>query len=260
MKIARTLILLLALIAAARMSAPSFAVVMNDSDSDGCSDGEEVGLDPRRGGQRDPLDFWDVFDTPGAGGLPPRDKAVTVTDIFRVATRFGATGDAKVDPLSPPPPAPAYHPAYDRGGQTGANVWNQAPPDGAIAVGDIFAVAAQFGHDCNGPEVVGTWTSGATMPTPRTEVTSSALDGVIYVLGGFLATGANTDVVEAYDTALDSWSTKAPLPQPLDHAGAAAVGGKIYVVGGYISLLQGTISSATYEYDPVGDSWTLRRA
>ena len=96
------------------------------------------------------------------------------------------------------------------------------------------------------------------MPTARTEVTSAALDGVIYVIGGFRATGGNTDLVEAYDIAGDSWSVKTPLPQSLDHAGAAAVGGKVYVVGGYISFFQGTISSATYEYDPGANTWTTR--
>ena len=106
--------------------------------------------------------------------------------------------------------------------------------------------------------VPGTWGEGAPMPTARTEVTSAVVDGVIYVIGGFRATGGNTDVVEAYDTAGDSWSVQTPLPQNLDHAGAAAVGDKVYVVGGYISLFQGTISAATYEYDPVADTWTAR--
>ena len=96
------------------------------------------------------------------------------------------------------------------------------------------------------------------MPTARTEVTSTVVDGVIYVIAGFRATGGNTDLVEAYDTAADSWSVKAPLPQNLDHAGAAAVGDKVYVAGGYISLFQGTISSAIYEYDPAADQWTAR--
>lgn len=72
-----------------------------------------------------------------------------------MAGRFGATdnnGAATVNhhtsPLSDPPKS-GYHPAYDRGGQTGANGWNQASPDGAITITDIFTVAAQFGHDCS---------------------------------------------------------------------------------------------------------------
>ena len=104
----------------------------------------------------------------------------------------------------------------------------------------------------------GGWTDGSPMPTPRTEVTSVLLKGVIYVIGGFPGANGNTDVVEAYDTATDSWSTKAPLPQRLDHAGAATVGGKVYVMGGYTSLFLGTISNAAYEYDPMKDTWRER--
>jgi hypothetical protein len=69
-------------------------------------------------------------------------------DIFRVANRFGATGDSGIDPLSAPPAEPAYHPAFDRGDQIGDNLWNLGPADGAVALTDVFAIAAQFGHTC----------------------------------------------------------------------------------------------------------------
>ena len=118
-----------------------------DNDGDGCTNLREYSSNPARGGQRNPNSHWDFYDTPNPNGVPQRDLAVTIADIFRVAARFGATGDETVDPLSPPPKA-GYHPSYDRGGQAGANLWNQAPADGAIAVADIFAVAGQFGHSC----------------------------------------------------------------------------------------------------------------
>ena len=104
----------------------------------------------------------------------------------------------------------------------------------------------------------GSWSDGEPLPTARTEVASAQLDGVIYVIGGFDGTGANTDVVEAYDTETGEWSTKAPLPVALDHAAAAAFEGKVYVIGGYTSLAAGEISSAVYEYDPSEDEWTAR--
>ncbi len=118
-----------------------------DTDGDGCKDKAEQGFNPGLGGLRDPDDVWDFFDTPDASNV--RDKAITIIDIFAVGTRFGASGDTSGDPLAGPiPPAPGYHTAFDRGGQTGANIWNQAPADGSITTVDIFAVAAQFGHDC----------------------------------------------------------------------------------------------------------------
>ncbi len=107
---------------------------------------QELGANPRLGGLRDPNDFWDFFDTPDDAGV--RDRSINLADIFRVAGRFGATGDPGIDPLSFPSASPGYHTAFDRGTQTGDNTWDRAPPDGAIALSDIFAVAGQFGHTC----------------------------------------------------------------------------------------------------------------
>ena len=112
-----------------------------DSDGDGCTDAQENGADPTRGGMRDPEDHWDFFD-------PTMDGSVSILDFFALLERFGSVGDPTIDPLSGPPPAPAYHTRFDRGGQIGANGWNVAPPDGAIAITDFFALLAQFGHTC----------------------------------------------------------------------------------------------------------------
>ncbi len=98
------------------------------------------------GGRRDPLNFWDFYDTPDTGNV--RDRAVNVSDIGRVVGRFGATGDPGIDPLSFPPDTPAYHTAFDRGGLVGPNIWNLGPPNGAISVDDLVRVVGQFGHSC----------------------------------------------------------------------------------------------------------------
>jgi hypothetical protein len=124
-----------------------------DTDSDGCSDLQEQAFNPLQGGLRDPSSYWDFFDVWTADPQIPstwvRDRAVTISDIFAIIPRFGASGDPSGDPLAGPiPPAPGYHTAFDRGEQVGSNIWNRAPADGAITIQDIFAVAAQFGHDC----------------------------------------------------------------------------------------------------------------
>jgi hypothetical protein len=119
-----------------------------DSDLDGCADLQEIGMTPENGGMRDPNDPWDFFDTPNSANK--RDAAITIADVFAVAGRFGAAGEAGGDPQAASvPAAPAYHAAFDRGDQTGANTWNRAPADGTITIEDIFAVAGQFGHDCS---------------------------------------------------------------------------------------------------------------
>ncbi len=61
-----------------------------------------------------------------------------------------ATINRNTDPLSPSAETAAgmYSPRYDRGGQTGANGWNQAPANGSIAFADFLALLVQFGHTC----------------------------------------------------------------------------------------------------------------
>jgi hypothetical protein len=118
-----------------------------DSDRDGCDDGLETGDDPSRGGQRDPLIFWDFFD-------PNRDRSVSVIDFFSVVGRFGAVWPgypnspaehvSLASALSPPPASPAYHAGHDRTVLAG----NTAVPDGAITSVDVFAVLSQFGDTC----------------------------------------------------------------------------------------------------------------
>ncbi|OGO49684.1 MAG: hypothetical protein A2148_00490 [Chloroflexi bacterium RBG_16_68_14] len=105
-----------------------------DNDGDGCTTSEEFGTDAGAGGRRNPLNPWDFYDVNGDGVVN------VLGDILPVASAFGpSTGpnyDAALD-RSPPPP--------------GAEPWDLGPPDGAITIEDVLAVAGQFGHRCLGP-------------------------------------------------------------------------------------------------------------
>jgi hypothetical protein len=97
--------------------------------------------------------FWDFFDVP----TPPsytRDRVISAGDVAAVAARFGSMQEpppskeeALAQALAAPPPAPAYHAAYDRT-LFGPNQWNSGAPDGSITVSDIARVVAQLGHSC----------------------------------------------------------------------------------------------------------------
>lgn len=130
-----------------------------DSDGDGCTDKMETTTSPESelfGGRRNPASFWDFFDTPDAANA--RDGVIGLfDDIIPVAERFGASDDGGAaavnrnsDPLSAPPAAPAYHPAFDRSAPpVDGDPWDTGPPDGTIDLfTDIFGVANQFGHAC----------------------------------------------------------------------------------------------------------------
>ncbi len=89
---------------------------------------------------------------------------------------------------------------------------------------------------------------------PRQETSVLALDGQIYVLGGFDANAAFGDRMEAYSPQADSWQNKAALPARMHHTNAAVAGGKIYLLG----YLKGNFvqDGRSYVYDPQQDSWS----
>jgi N-acetylneuraminic acid mutarotase len=74
------------------------------------------------------------------------------------------------------------------------------------------------------------WTSGAAMPSERTEVAVAEVGGKIYVLGGF----REELELEIYDPAADRWGRGAAIPRAVHHAAAVGLNGKIYLIGGYV--------------------------
>ena len=93
----------------------------------------------------------------------------------------------------------------------------------------------------------GEWQQLAPMPAARQELATAVLNGKIYVLGGYDADGVSTSTVFVYNPNTNTWSFAHPLPAPNNHNNAAVAAGKLYSFGG--------LSSATYLYDPVADSW-----
>ncbi len=119
-----------------------------DTDSDGCTDDRELQAPVRYGGGRDPLNYWDFFDTPGWNGQ--RDGIVTLADVSQIVARFGSRGDPAASPFAEPiPRAPAYHTAFDRGNPTPSARFT--PADGFVGIGDISSVLSQYGHNCLTP-------------------------------------------------------------------------------------------------------------
>jgi hypothetical protein len=92
------------------------------------------------------------------------------------------------------------------------------------------------------------WQTKAYIPEARYVHSAAAVDGKIYVMGGY--SGTNTNY--CYDVATDTWSTKTALPEARCYHSAAAVDGKIYVMGGYETEGYGT-SNHNYCYTPSSD-------
>src|SRR4030095_805447 len=76
-----------------------------------------------------------------------------------------------------------------------------------------------------------TWQLGAQMLGPRQELATGALNGKVYVLGGFDAGGNSTDTVLVYNPTTDTWTLAHPLPYGVNHNSAAVAGGELYSFG-----------------------------
>jgi hypothetical protein len=77
------------------------------------------------------------------------------------------------------------------------------------------------------------WKKGRPFPQPDEELYGVALNGKMYVIGGWddgKAGGVNYE----YNPATDKWTKKQPMPRPAHHAALAAANGKIYVMGGFV--------------------------
>ncbi|MGB3479994.1 MAG: T9SS type A sorting domain-containing protein [bacterium] len=94
------------------------------------------------------------------------------------------------------------------------------------------------------------WALNAPMPTSRRMAAAAAVNGKIYVFGGYGYDGS-LNVVEEYAPATDSWSTKSPMSNSRHECKAAVVNGKVYVIGGNFGNLN-------QEYDPITDTWETK--
>ena len=88
------------------------------------------------------------------------------------------------------------------------------------------------------------------MPTERSYVSTSAVNGKIYAIGGAKA-GQRFSTVEEYNPATNTWTKKADMPTARSGLSTSVVNEKIYAIGGWML-------STVEEYDPKTDKWTKK--
>ena len=92
-----------------------------------------------------------------------------------------------------------------------------------------------------------TWTKKADMPTARDVLSTSAVNGKIYAIGG-LAGGLAVSTVEEYDPKTNKWTQKTDMPTARDWLSTSTVNGFIYAIGG--EARRRTVAFSTVEaYD-----------
>ena len=101
----------------------------------------------------------------------------------------------------------------------------------------------------------GKWERKADMPTARYSLSTSAVNGKIYAIGGSPDALRMISTVEEYDPIADIWAKKADMPTARYCLSTSTVNGKIYAIGGYNN---GVYYATVEEYDPETDTWTKK--
>jgi N-acetylneuraminic acid mutarotase len=104
----------------------------------------------------------------------------------------------------------------------------------------------------------GGWTAAPPVAGgPVQETAAVALDGKIYVIGGFNSALQIVDSVRVFDTPSCTWSDGPALPRRVHHANAAVVDGTIYVLG---SMVEGFAAIGdVWAWNPLADAGWIAR-
>ena len=135
-----------------------------DDDNDRCPDVNELSANPLLGGDRDPLNPWDFFDTPepvltSSATMGTRSHTVSLADVIGVLFYIGTSA-------ANPSQQNANHviygsdlnangipdgQEYDRTIPNAAKLYRSGPPNGAVQIGDAIAALDQVGANCINP-------------------------------------------------------------------------------------------------------------
>jgi N-acetylneuraminic acid mutarotase len=115
----------------------------------------------------------------------------------------------------------------------------------AVVNGIVYAIGGQTVNGVTGVALntveaynpaSNSWSTAASMPTPRWDLAVVAVNGKIYAIGGGGNNSNNynglVNTVEVYDPSTNAWSTAAPISLPTYYLAAAQVNGLIYAIGG----------------------------
>jgi DNA-binding CsgD family transcriptional regulator len=135
-------------------------------------------------------------------------------------------------------------------------------PRGRLAVvaygGRIYAIGGDSRAGVTGvveeyDPIENIWRRRSSKPLPVANIGAAAIEGSIYVPGGYTAERTSAAMLEVYDIVADSWRQLASMPEALFGCAIAGYQGKLYVFGGSNGA---TYVSSVYIYDVERDAWS----
>ncbi len=179
--------------------------------------------------------------------------AVSLSDVLKTLAHVG-----QLAPLPTAVPTPTPIPTWT----AKASILGLGGSDHSVGVADgkLYAVGRNVEGRVEAYDpTTDTWTTKASMPTPRYGPGVGVVDGILYAIGGHVVDAAQgtLNTVEAYDPTTDTWTTKAPMPTARQEVAVGVVDGILYAIGGRFFSGEFLFNLNTLEaYNPVTDSWT----
>ena len=98
------------------------------------------------------------------------------------------------------------------------------------------------------------WSAGPPLPLAVNHAMAAAVDGTVYVFGGYLGDGTPSAAAFRLAADADRWASVADMPEARGAGGSAAVGTSIFVAGG-IGPGRDVLAGSMLVYDSVADRW-----
>jgi N-acetylneuraminic acid mutarotase len=136
-------------------------------------------------------------------------------------------------------------------GDAGTMAAGAGSPPGGAAGSSGSAGSAGSGGAAGALSGTPTEETLAALDTVRQEHGVGALDGEIYVVGGYVPQA--TDTVRAYSPATMTWRDAPDFPGALNHGNVGSANGKLYVLGFFDGGDQTTANPQSFAFD--GTSW-----
>ncbi|MBW4551602.1 MAG: hypothetical protein KME35_10900 [Aphanocapsa sp. GSE-SYN-MK-11-07L] len=99
------------------------------------------------------------------------------------------------------------------------------------------------------------WKRGAALPIARLESAGTAIDGKLYVFGGFCFRLKASKRVDVYDPVKNSWIQAADMPLPVTHVYPVFDGQSVWFAGGFVGDHPGPVTDDVCRYDPLTNTW-----
>ena len=209
----------------------------------------------------------ELFQSATGGGFLPRPFSIGADQVYLLLFGTGLRGwrtaaTAVVGGKTVPVAGPVAQGMFD-----GLDQVNLGPLPASLADrrGELEVALTVDGAAANRVRVapnlpaLGEWGTRGNLIEPNSEYTVAALDGKIYVLGGYPANRQTQSTVQVYDPVEDRWELATPMPIALNHNMAASVDGKLYMIGGQTTDTgAGNFSDGVFEYDPATREWRER--